>query len=716
MTTKLHVLIVEDLPSDAELAKYEINKVLENYLTQVVETEDDFRKALESFKPDLIISDYKLPSFDGLSALKIAQEKSPFTPFVILTGSMNEDTAVKCMKAGADDYVIKEHIKRLGPAILNAMKKKQIEFERAQQEKEYRQLIDGMNDTAFVINFEGKFVEVNETAVRVLGYSRDELLTMGPTDIDPHLTAEDIGKMIREIESGSAKKQVFETEHRTKTGKIIPVEISSSPITYKREFVILSIARDITERKRIEEKLKDSEIKYRGLFENSSEFLFTLDLKGNFTDVNKAAENLTGYTKAELLKMNFKNYTKKEDYRRLFIAFNNIYKTGKPLHNLFIEANMKDKSKRYFQISLNLLRKGKEIIGYQGSSMDITERKLAEETLKRSEEFNRAIIENSKDCIKLLDLDGNLLYMSPGGQELLEIDDIGKYLNKSWIEFWKGEDYENAKCSINQGKEGGTGYFEGYCSTEKGTPKWWSVIISPILDEHGKVDKILSISRDITERKQAEEQIKKELLENKVLLREVHHRTKNNLQTINSLLQLQQDTIKTKEDAFKSFEVSQDRIRTMAQAYEILLASEYMSEVKLGEYLTLLAGQLKRNYDAYNKVKITFSLEEVHFETEKLSKLGLIVNEILTNAMKYAFQGKDKGNIHIELNDMKDHLVIKISDDGIGIPENIDVHKPETLGLSLVGMLLEEFNGSFSVERKKGTSFTLEIPKERINQ
>ena len=200
------------------------------------------------------------------------------------------------------------------------------------------------------------------------------------------------------------------------------------------------------------------------------------------------------------------------------------------------------------------------------------------------------------------------------------------------------------------------------------------------------------------------------------MLREVHHRTKNNLQTINSLLQLQQDTIKTKEDALKGFEVSQDRIRTMAQAYEILLASEYMSDVKLGEYITLLAGQLKRNYDAYNKVTITFSLEDVQFETEKLSKIGLIVNEILTNALKYAFIGRDKGKISIELKNAKDHIMIKISDNGIGIPENIDIHKPATLGLSLVDMLLEEFGGTFSVDRKKGTSFTLDIPKERKNQ
>jgi len=139
MEKKLHVLILEDLPSDVELAQRELKKTLKNYTVKVVETEEDFIKALNTFKPDLIVADYLLPSFDGLSALKIKKNKSPFIPFVVLTGSMNEDTAVDCMKAGADDYVIKEHIMRLGPAVLNAIKNKRTEWEEKKAEEEIRQ-------------------------------------------------------------------------------------------------------------------------------------------------------------------------------------------------------------------------------------------------------------------------------------------------------------------------------------------------------------------------------------------------------------------------------------------------------------------------------------------------------------------------------------------------------------------------------------------------
>ncbi|NQV17285.1 MAG: response regulator, partial [Armatimonadetes bacterium] len=140
MEEKIKVLILEDLPSDAELAEREVKTVLKSYTALVTDTEQGFIQALETFKPDLIISDYSLPTFNGMKALQITREKGLSTPFIILTGSMNEDTAVDCMKAGADDYVIKEHIKRLGAAILNALDKKKKRQQRKQAMEEIEKL------------------------------------------------------------------------------------------------------------------------------------------------------------------------------------------------------------------------------------------------------------------------------------------------------------------------------------------------------------------------------------------------------------------------------------------------------------------------------------------------------------------------------------------------------------------------------------------------
>ncbi len=125
MNDKTRILIVEDLPTDAELNEREVRRAMPDCEFQCVETREDFLAALESFQPDLILSDYKLPRFDGMEALQLALEHAPDTPFIIITGSMNEETAVECMKAGAWDYVIKEHIRRLGPAVMCSMEQKQ---------------------------------------------------------------------------------------------------------------------------------------------------------------------------------------------------------------------------------------------------------------------------------------------------------------------------------------------------------------------------------------------------------------------------------------------------------------------------------------------------------------------------------------------------------------------------------------------------------------
>lgn len=135
---------------------------------------------------------------------------------------------------------------------------------------------------------------------------------------------------------------------------------------------------------------------------------------------------------------------------------------------------------------------------------DITERRRTEEALRESGEFTRRVIESSNDCIKVLDAQGRLLSMSEGGRKLMEIDYLAPYLNRSWIDFWKGQDREAASKAIAKARKGEAGSFCGSCETAKGTPKWWEVVVSPIRDADGKISRLLAVSRDITERRQAE--------------------------------------------------------------------------------------------------------------------------------------------------------------------------------------------------------------------
>ncbi|MBF0477391.1 MAG: PAS domain S-box protein, partial [Deltaproteobacteria bacterium] len=137
----------------------------------------------------------------------------------------------------------------------------------------------------------------------------------------------------------------------------------------------------------------------------------------------------------------------------------------------------------------------------------LTERDNLFNSLRESEEFARRVIDSSKDCIKVLDIEGNLLSMSVGGQKLLEIDDVTDYLNKSWVDFWK-DDREAALEALSTAKKDGPGTFYGYCETSKGTPKWWEVVVTPINDSDGNISRLLAVSRDITEAKRAEDILK----------------------------------------------------------------------------------------------------------------------------------------------------------------------------------------------------------------
>jgi len=159
----MNILIVEDVPTDAELCEREVRKVLGACQFQVVETRHEYLAALREFLPDLILCDYSMPGFDGLSALRLALEYSPETPFIMVTGSVTENVAVECMKAGAWDYIIKEHIKRLGPAVLNALEKKQtlVTKRKAEEEREaaYQALDKALNDSITAMS---KMVEMRD--------------------------------------------------------------------------------------------------------------------------------------------------------------------------------------------------------------------------------------------------------------------------------------------------------------------------------------------------------------------------------------------------------------------------------------------------------------------------------------------------------------------------------------------------------------------------
>jgi len=179
----LRILILEDVPADAEMMERKLKNSGIAFTSKCVYKKDDFLKQLEGFSPDIILSDYLMPQFNGMEALELVKERYPFIPFIIVTGSINEATAVECMKAGADDYVLKEGLKHIGPAVEGALEKKRLREEKEKAEeivrqsaREWQTTFDSVNDAISLINMEGKILQCNKAMASLLDKSVHEVM------------------------------------------------------------------------------------------------------------------------------------------------------------------------------------------------------------------------------------------------------------------------------------------------------------------------------------------------------------------------------------------------------------------------------------------------------------------------------------------------------------------------------------------------------------
>ncbi len=264
MAESINILIAEDVPTDIELAQREIRKTLSACAFEAVDTREDYLAALDTFRPDLIISDYHMPRFDGLTALKLAQEHTPFTPVIIWTSSQNEDTAVECMKAGASNYVIKEHIKRLGPAVLHALEEKQLRLERhraevalRESEERFRLLVENSSDVITVLNADGTARYESPAHERILGYTPEEMIGQYPLAL---AHPDDLPRLSQALINGlqiPGYTVRIEYRIRHKDGSWREMEaIACNLVDDPAVAGIIVNSRDVTERKQAEEAVR----------------------------------------------------------------------------------------------------------------------------------------------------------------------------------------------------------------------------------------------------------------------------------------------------------------------------------------------------------------------------------------------------------------------------------------------------------------------------
>lgn len=223
----------------------------------------------------------------------------------------------------------------------------------------------------------------------------------------------------------------------------------------------------------------------------------------------------------------------------------------------------------------------------------------------------------------------------------------------------------------------------------------------------------LSIARDITERKKMEEKLQISLEEKEMLLREIHHRVKNNLMIISSLLNLQSRYIKDKEvlDVFKD---SQNRARSMALIHDRLYQSSHLKSIDIGDYIRTLASALFRTYATDSeRINLNFNVEDVMIDINTMIPVGLIVNELLSNCLKHAFPNDRSGQIDIGFHYKHPKYRLTVTDNGVGFPENIDYKNTKSLGLRLVNILTDQIDGDIELKRDEGTQFSIEFEEKK---
>ena len=328
-----------------------------------------------------------------------------------------------------------------------------------------------------------------------------------------------IGKTIRKLlpQQAAAWNATYDTVCKTgqpirfecrldATGCVLELFVSRIEDETQRRVAIMF--RDITERKRTEERLRHNRDTFFNLIQNSPFGLYVMDAQLCMKQVSTASEKvfsnvipLIGRGIEEVMLTIWP-----EDFARDVIRrFRHTLETGEPYraaNTTERRQDIPDTESYDWKIERLTLPDGQ--FGVACYFYDITERKAAEEALRESEAFNRSIVDSSPDCIKILDLHGNLLAILGCGQELLGIEDIQTVLNKSWLDMWGTEDRRSARAAVEIAAAGGKGNFVGLFRTRRAEPKWWDVAISPILDANRKPARLLAVSRDVTRRKQTE--------------------------------------------------------------------------------------------------------------------------------------------------------------------------------------------------------------------
>jgi PAS domain S-box-containing protein len=589
--------------------------------------------------------------------------------------------------------------------------------------------VESSPDAIIGKSLEGIITSWNPAAERLFGYTSAEAVGQPMTFLVVPDRIEEEARILDQVRAGESVEH-FETVRQRKDGGRIDVSVSISPVrdAFGKIIGASSIARDISEEKQVLATLERmrAELEQRvaertaslaaaeaaarsqtqlleTVFDAMGEGMVMVDGAGRITFANRRMSTLFGFEHNELLGQSIELLLPERSrgsHTQLRAGFMARPVTRPMGAARGLVGRRKDGSEVLLEIALNPVTIQKEPF-VLASIIDVTERQRAEEALRRL----AAIVESSDDAIIGTTLEGIITSWNPAATRLLgyRSDEIIGRPIALLIPADRVEEEAQVLGRIQRGQR--VANFEAGRHCKDGRLIDMAITISPIVDASGRVAGASMIARDITDRKKAAERISASLREKDALLREIHHRVKNNMQVVSSLLQLQSAHLHDPK-LLEPFKDCQDRIRTMALIHEKLYRTEGLAQIDFKEYLESLTDMLLRAHSKGPFIRRQLNLEPVALSIDLAIPVGLIANELISNSLKHAFNGRQKGVVRVALTrPNQDELRLAVSDDGQGLPENF--LQSTSLGVRLVRILTGQINGRMEYKSENGAEFAI---------
>jgi PAS domain S-box-containing protein len=576
--------------------------------------------------------------------------------------------------------------------------------ESSQQEQKFREMFDNSLAGIFTFDMETRLLvkSNNQTAV-ILGYTPAEMENRNLATLWWDQT--EFEGFIKKITSGNP----IETSERAlkkKDGGKIWALMTASVAGSSR---VVCSAIDITDKKEIKDELIESELRYHMLFDNATDAIVIHNPAGTILNANQIASRQSGYSLSRLSEFRLQD---------LGIL---------PEGGFSAEQNTELQSRGNYRFeTLLMTRNGTpipveiicKIIEYNGrpailsTIRDLTERRLAQQALMESETRYQMIGDLVPFGVWACDAEGNFSYLSESFLSVLGTT-LEECRKKGWMHLLPREDYDRTVADWRQCIQTGSFWDYEYRIADK-TGRIFIVLSrgAPHMDSTGKISSWVGIHLDITDRKRYEERLEASLREKEVIIKEVHHRVKNNMQVISGFLELQSNYI---DDplAVEKLNECQRRVRTMALVHEKLYQSKSLGVINAAEYIKNLIADLMNSYTVSTPVDVTVDVDDVNINLDMAIPCGLIINELVTNSLKYAFVGRGTGRLSLVMHHQEDHtFCLTVQDDGVGLPPDYEARSAASLGMQLVSVLVRQLGGVMKAESDHGARFTITFPEK----